>query len=131
MKGLEVEPVVPGLLVVDLLKLLRVDLELDRHDGSVGDKHGVYTPAEPRDIELKVNPGGGTGDRAGGQIREGRAEHGKLQSPCGELLGGECVAVRGGKRRLGLLIAYGKKRVDVRGIGGGLAPLRWCSQDRL
>jgi hypothetical protein len=131
MKVLEVEPVVPCLLVVDLLKLLSADLELDRYDGSVGDKHGVYTPAEPRDIELKVNPGDGAGDRAGGKIRESCAEHGKLESPCGELLRGERISVRGGKRRVGLLIACGKKRFDGRSIEGGIAPLRRCSQDRL
>ena len=114
-----------------LLKLLSADLELNRHDGGVGDKHGIYTPAEPRDIELKVNPGDGAGDRAGGQISESRAEHRQLQTPGGELFGRERVAVRGGKWRVGLLIACGKKRFDGRGIEGGIAPLRRCSQDRL
>ena len=94
------------------------------HDGGVGDKHGIYTPAEQRDIELKVNPGGGAGDRAGGKIRESCAEYGKLQSPCGELLRGECVAQRGGKRRVGLLITRGKKRFDGRGIEGGASPVQ-------
>ena len=92
---------------------------------------GDRLPAESRDIEFKVNPRRWVGVRAGGHIRESRAEHGTLQSPCGELLGGECVAVRGCMRRVGLLIASGKNRVDRHGIEGGVAPLRRCSQERL
>jgi len=67
-----------------------------------------------------MNPGGGAGDIAVGNIRECCAEYWKLQSPCGELLGGERVAVRGGKRRVGLLIACCKKRFDGRSIEGGV-----------
>ena len=78
-----------------------------------------------------MNPGGEAVSQAGGQIRESCAEHRELQTPGGELLGGERVAVRGGKRRVGLLIACGKKRFDGRGIEGGVAALRRCSQDRL
>jgi len=123
---LEVQPIVPGLLVVELLKLLRTDLELDRDHGRGCDEHGIHPPAEPRDIELKVNPGGGGGEigrlsrMVGSEVRESCAEHGKLKLPCGELLRGERVAVRGGKRRVGLLVACGKKRFDGRGIEGGI-----------
>ena len=35
------------------------------------------------------------------------------------------------KRRVGLLIADGKKPVDWRGVEGGVPPLRRCSQSRL
>jgi len=61
----EVEAVVPRLLVVGLLKLLRPYLELDRDDGRGRDEHGIHPPAEPRDVELEVDPGGGGGGIGG------------------------------------------------------------------
>jgi hypothetical protein len=59
----EVEAIVPGLLVVGLLELLRPHLELDRAHGRGRDEHGIHPPAEPRDVELEVDPGG----RGGGK----------------------------------------------------------------
>ena len=47
-------------------------------------------------------------------FRQGRAEHGQLQVPRGELLGGERVAHGGGERRVDLLVAHG------RGVEGGI-----------
>jgi hypothetical protein len=87
----EVEAVVPGLLVVGLLKLLRPHLELDRDDGRGRDEHGIHPPAEPRDVELKVDPRGGIGGigrlgcGAGCNAGECRTQHGQLQPPRGEL----------------------------------------------
>ncbi|MGB8853524.1 MAG: hypothetical protein WCC69_08170 [Pirellulales bacterium] len=75
MEVFEVEAVIPGLLVVEPLELLRAHLELDRDDARTRDEHGIDPPAEPRDVELEVDPGGGGG---GFQSRQGRAEHGQL-----------------------------------------------------
>jgi len=99
----EVQPIVPGLLVVGLLKLLRPHLELDGDHGRGRDEHGIHPPAKPRDVELEVEPGGKkvtvtiftlgttTPIRVAKMVTvtflpsQGRAEHGQLQPPRGEL----------------------------------------------
>ena len=92
-------------------------------------EHRIDPPAEPRDVELEVDPGGGgfiaKGDRPlflrnTCQSPEGRAEHGQLKMPRGELLGGERVALGGGKRSVGLVVARGEKLAHGRGVEGGV-----------
>ena len=53
-------------------------------------------------------------------IGQGRAEHGQLQIPRGELLGGESVALGGGERRVRLLVARSEKLAHGRGVEGGV-----------
>ena len=127
---LEIEAIVPGLLVVELLKLLRPHLELDRDHGRGRDEHGIHPPAEPRDVELEVDPGGRgsfvtEGDRPlflrnTRQSPEGRAEHRQLQPPCGELLGSKGVAMRAREGRVDLVIGGAEERGDRVGIEGGI-----------
>jgi hypothetical protein len=125
-EALEVQPIVPGLLVVELLKLLRPHLELDRDHGRGCDERGIHPPAEPRDVELEVDPGGGGGGISGlgcgtgCEIGEGSAEHGQLQPPRGELLGGERVAMRARKRRVDLVVGGAEERGDRVGVEGSV-----------
>ena len=125
----EVEAVVPGLFDVETLELLCAHLELDRDDALLCHEHRIDPPAEPRDVELEVDPGGGgfiaKGDRPlflrnTRQSPEGRTQDGQLQVPRGELLGGERVALGGGERRVGLLVARGEKLAHGRGVEGGI-----------
>jgi hypothetical protein len=120
----EVEAVIPGLFHVEPLKLLRAHLELDRDHALLCHEHRIDPPAEPRDVELEVDPrgwGGGGGDiHSSRQIGEGRTEHGQLQVPRGELLGGERVALGGGERRVGLRVARGEKLAHGSGVEGGV-----------
>ena len=55
MEVLEIEPVVPRLVVVDATVLRGTALELDRKDRGTADQGGVNSTAEPRNIELEVN----------------------------------------------------------------------------
>ena len=116
----EVEAVVPGLLVVGLLKLLRPHLELDRDHGRGRDEHGIHPPAEPRDVELEVDPGGGGSGIQSGQRRQGRAEHGQLQPPRGELFGGERVAMRARERRVDLVVGGAEELAERVGVEGSV-----------
>jgi len=87
-----------------LLKLPRPHLELDRNDGRGRDEHGIHPPAEPRDVELEVDPGGSRGGLGFFKHLQGRAEHRQLQPPGRKLLGGERVAMRARERRVNLLV---------------------------
>ena len=51
---------------------------------------------------------------------KGRAEHGQLQVPRGELLGRECVALGGGERRVGFFVARGEKLAHRSGVEGDI-----------
>ena len=128
---LEVEAIVPGLLVVELLELLRPHLELDRNHGRGRDEHGIHPPAEPRDVELEVDPGDRmkkvTSSFFAAEkvavtffIGQGGAEHGQLQPPRGELLGGERVAMRTRERGVDLVVGGAEERGDRVGIEGGV-----------
>ena len=55
----EVEAVIPGLFDVEPLELLRAHLELDRDHALWEHEHRIDPPAEPRDVELEVDPGNG------------------------------------------------------------------------
>ena len=129
MKIFEVEAVVPGLLVVGLLKRLRPHLELDRDHGRGRDEHGIHPPAEPRDVELEVDPWGGGGGfwrgqsrqgRTGRQVGHGSTQHGQMQPPRGELLGGECVAMRAREGRVDLVVGGAEERCDRVGVESGV-----------
>ena len=53
---------------VETLKLLRAYLELDRDHALWEHEHRIDPPAEPRDVELEVDPGGGGGERRVGLL---------------------------------------------------------------
>ena len=110
---LEVEAVVPGLFVVELLNRRGPHLELDRYDTRSGDEHGIDPAAEARDVELEVDPRGGNGFFQGHQ---GGAEHGQLEPPCRKLLGGERVAVRARERRIDLVVRGAEEGLDRGGV---------------
>ena len=115
MKILEIEAIVPGLLVVEPFKLFRANLKLNRHDCFAGDKHGIDPPTEPRDIELKMDPRAlmrGVGKSC--------TEHRQLQPPRGKLLGDEREAMGAGQRRVDLFVARGEKLAHGRGVVGGI-----------
>ena len=115
MKILEIEAIVPGLLVVEPFKLFRANLKLNRHDCFAGDKHGIDPPTEPRDIELKMDPRAlmrGVGKSC--------TEHRQLQPPRGKLLGDEREAMGAGQRRVDRFVARGEKIAHWRGVGGGI-----------
>jgi len=103
-----------------LLKLPRPHLELDRDHGRGRDEHGIHPPAEPRDVELEVDPGGSRGGQGFPKRLQGRAKHGQLQPPGRKLLGGERVAMRARERRVNLLVGGAQKRGDRVGVEGGV-----------
>ncbi len=72
-KVLEVEGVVPRLVVVALGIATLADLELDRHDGRVGNHHAVDTTPESRYIELE--------EQRSVDTRESALEHAHLLLP--------------------------------------------------
>jgi len=58
-------------------------------------------------------------------IGQGRAEHGQLQPPRGELLGGERVATGACERRVDLVVGGAEKRGDRVGVEGGVEARGW------
>jgi predicted RNA binding protein YcfA (HicA-like mRNA interferase family) len=99
-------------------------------DGRGRDEHGIHPPAEPRDVELEVDPRGGDGCGISAwkrgawhrfrEVGQGGAEHGQLQSLRGELLRGERVAVRACQRRVDLVVRGAEERSDRVGVEGGV-----------
>ncbi len=125
MEVFEVYTTVPGLFVVEPRKCFCAHLELDRDHALLCHEHRIDAPAEPRDVELEVDPRGGGGRWRGDQFLEGRTKDGQLQPPGRLLLRGERVAMRARERRVDLLLARGEKLLHRRGVEGGIGAWAW------
>jgi hypothetical protein len=86
MEVLQVQRVVPGLVVIGQAVMAFTALELDREDGRSGNQHGIDTAPEAGNVELQ--------EEGAGECCESRLENEQFLFPRLALLDVEVVGVR-------------------------------------
>ena len=105
-KVLQVQRVVPRLVVVGETELTFAALELNRKDGWSGNQHGVDSAAEPWDVELQ--------EERAGKSAQSAAENVDLFFPCLALVDVEVMSVRCSQGAEDMVWIRRQKAVDRR-----------------